>query len=604
MTDTLTPLQKAALTIQQLRAQIDSLKQAQQEPIAIIGMSGRFPGANHLDDYWQLLIQGVNAVTEVPPDRWSLDEFYDPNPNRPGKINVRHGGFIRDVDQFDARFFGIAPQEATKLDPQHRLLLEMVWEALEHAGQAPDRLLGSQTGTFIGINQMDYSLWQVGGDPSEFDVYSSTSHGFCFAAGRIAYTLGITGPCMPIDTACSSSLVAVHLASQSLRNRECQLAIAGGVQLNLSPEFHLLMTKTQSLSPSGACKTFDAAADGYVLGEGCGIVILKRLSDAIRDRDHIYAVLRASAVKHSGATSGITVPSELTEAELVRSVLQQAAVHPDTVDYIETHGTGTTLGDPIEIGALSSVFRGRNTPLTLGAVKTNIGHLDAAAGVAGLIKTVLALENEMIPPNLHFNTPSPHIDWEKCPLKIPTTPQSWPRQHERPRLAGVSSFAIMGTMAHVLLQEAPKSEIQKIDRTAERPSHLLALSAKNADALMALSQRYFNFLQAHSQDIGDICFTANTGRAHFKHRVIFHGKTHDDFIQSLAAYLKQLPHVHYQHGEVKNAPKIIYHFSELSINYIEINSLFRSEVAFKTALMAGESAWLKNHPHSIIYRGK
>ena len=514
----LSRLQKAAYALKEMRARLDAAEGAQREPIAIVGMSGRFPGAASCEALWQLLVDGVDAVGEIPAERWSLAQYYDANANAPGKMNARCGGFLEGVDQFDPAFFGIPAREAVKVDPQQRLLLEVAWEALENAGQAPERLQGTETGTYLGINQMDYGLAQFDA-PGDMDIYTTTGNGFCFAAGRISYALGLQGPNMAVDTACSSSLVAVHLACQALRNRECDLALAGGVQLNLVPTFHLLLAKTQSLAASGRCNTFSANADGLIMGEGCGLVVLKRLSDAVADKDRILALIRGSGVNHGGAASGITVPNELAQEKLVRQVLERANVDPAEVGYVETHGTGTQLGDPIEVGALSSVFheRPQDDPLVLGSLKTNIGHLDAAAGIAGLIKAVLSLEREKIPPNLHFDEPNPRIDWRACPLKVPVEPHAWPRG-EKVRHAGVSSFGFSGTNSHVVLAEAPL-EKERAD-AVERPLHVFALSAKTDTALEELVAAYCNYLEAEELPaLADICFTATAGRSHFDHRV-------------------------------------------------------------------------------------
>jgi len=523
MTDTpesseLSRLQKAAYALKEMRARLDVAEGALREPIAIVGMSGRFPGAASCDALWQLLKDGVDAVGEIPAERWSLAEYYDVNPNAPGKMNASCGGFLENVDQFDPAFFGIPAREAVKVDPQQRLLLEVAWEALENAGQAPDQLQDTETGTYLGINQMDYGLAQFDA-PGDMDIYTTTGNGFCFAAGRISYALGLQGPNMAIDTACSSSLVAVHLACQALRGRECDLALAGGVQLNLIPTFHLLLAKTQSFAASGRCNTFSSAADGLIMGEGCGLVVLKRLSDAVENKDRVLALIRGSGVNHGGAASGITVPNELAQEKLVRQVLKRAGVDPDEVGYVETHGTGTQLGDPIEVGALSSVFRGRpeSDPLVLGSLKTNIGHLDAAAGIAGLIKAVLSLEREEIPPNLHFDEPNPRIDWQACPLKVPVEAHVWPRG-EKTRHAGVSSFGFSGTNAHVVLAEAPPIEAQ-ID-LSKRPLHVFALSAKTDKALGELVTAYGRYLKDERvPSLADICFTATAGRSHFDRRL-------------------------------------------------------------------------------------
>ena len=404
----LSPLQRAVLALKEMRSKLDTLERSRTEPIAIIGMGCRFPGgANDPESFWQLLCNGVDATREIPSDRWDINAYYDPNPQTPGKMYTRRGGFLDRVDEFDAEFFGIAPREAVSMDPQQRLLLEVSYSALENAGQAPDKLSGSQSGVFIGISAHDYE--QLGG-LSDIDVYTATGNALSIAAGRLSYFLGLEGPTLAVDTACSSSLVAVHLACQSLRAGECRLALAGGVQLILSPQTTIWMSKMQALSPDGRCKTFDAAADGYGRGEGCGMVVLKRLSDAIADRDNILALIRGSAINQDGKSSGLTVPNGMAQQALIRAALTNANVEPNQVSYVEAHGTGTSLGDPIELKALAEVLGKRQPdkqPLTIGSVKTNIGHLEAAAGIASLIKVVLAMQHEEIPPHLHLNQLNP-----------------------------------------------------------------------------------------------------------------------------------------------------------------------------------------------------
>ena len=384
------------LALQQARAKLEAVERSKTEPIAIVGMACRFPGgANDLDAYWQLLRQGVDAITNIPPERWDVDSYYDPDPETPGKMYTRSGAFLRNVDQFDPQFFGISPREAVDLDPQQRLLLEVTWEALENAGQAPNLLARSRTGIFIGIGQNDYAQLQLkSGDLRRLNAYMATGNGLSFASGRLSYVLGLQGPNLAIDTACSSSLVAIHLACQSLRSGECNLALAGGAHLNLSPEITILLSTTRALSPDGRCKTFDASANGFSRGEGCGVVVLKRLSDAIAGGDNILALIRGSAVNHDGPSSSLTVPNELAQEELLQQALRNARAEPHQIQYVEAHGTGTSLGDPIEVAALGKILcreRSKDESLVVGSVKTNFGHLEAAAGIAGLIKTVLAL---------------------------------------------------------------------------------------------------------------------------------------------------------------------------------------------------------------------
>nr|VFJ59818.1 MAG: myxalamid-type polyketide synthase MxaB [Candidatus Kentron sp. DK] len=521
----LSPLQRAVIALKKKQSELDSIRYAQSEPIAIIGMGCRFPKANNPDSYWQLLAGGVDAIGEVPPERWDINEFFDPDPEVPGKIYTRHGGFLSEIDRFDPQFFGISPREAIEMDPQQRLLLEVAWEALENANQPPERLAKRPVGVFIGISQMEYGQSVLRERINEITAYTGTGSALSIAAGRLSYTLGLQGPAFIIDTACSASLIAIHLACQSLRTAESELALAGGVNLNLLPEASVFFSKVRALSPDGRCKTFDASADGYSRGEGCGIVVLKRLSDAMAVGDNILAVIRGSAIGHDGPSSGLTVPNRLAQENVIRQALANAHVEPVDVDYIEAHGTGTSLGDPIEVGALGTVFAGNHSPdapLVIGSVKTNFGHLEAAAGMAGLMKIVLSLQHQEIPPHLHFNTPNPHIDWERLPFRVPVAGQPWPRGEAR-RIAGVSSFGMSGTNAHVVLEEAPVMERpadESVAPGAARPLHLLTLSAKSEPALRELSKSYAAWLEANPEvSLADVCFTAYTGRSHFEHRL-------------------------------------------------------------------------------------
>ena len=389
----LSPVKRAIVELRRARGRIEALERAKSEPIAIIGAGLRFPGgANDLENFWRLLRDGIDTVTEVPADRWDIEAFYDPDPDAPGKMSTRWGSFLDDVDKFDADFFGISPREAVTMDPQQRLLMTVAWEALENAGQSPQRLMGSSTGVFVGIAGTDYLQMQLQRSSyEEIDAYLASGSCHSVAAGRLSYFLGLQGPSIAVDTACSSSLVAVHLACQSLRSGECNLALAGGVNLILSPEMVINFSKARMMAADGRCKVFDAAADGYVRGEGGGIVVLKRLSDAEKDGDRILAVIRGSAVNQDGRSNGLTAPNGPAQQAVIRQALSNAEVKPAEVDFVETHGTGTALGDPIEVQALAAALgegRGQDRPLTIASIKTNIGHLESAAGVAGLMKVV------------------------------------------------------------------------------------------------------------------------------------------------------------------------------------------------------------------------
>jgi phthiocerol/phenolphthiocerol synthesis type-I polyketide synthase D len=428
---------------------------AAAEPVAVVGIGCRFPGGVvGPEAYWTFLANGVDAIGEIPPDRWNADEFYDPDTFAPGRMSSKWGGFLPDVTGFDADFFGISPREAEAMDPQQRVMLEVAWEALEHAGIAPDQLAGFRAAVMMGVYYTEYQGISAA-NPDSIGAYSATGNAHAVAVGRIAYLLGLRGPAIAVDSACSSSLVTVHLACQSLRLRESDLALAGGVSLILRPETQIAMSKWGMLSPRGRCHSFDAGADGFVRGEGAGVVVLKRLTDAIRDGDRVLAVVRGSAVNQDGRSNGLTAPNSLAQRDVITRALRSADVTGSSVNFIEAHGTGTALGDPIEFEALADTYGRRgDAPCALGAVKTNIGHLEAAAGIAGFIKAALAVQRGQIPPNLHFSQWNPAIDPSPTRLFVPTDLVPWPA-YEGPRRAAVSSFGIGGTNAHVVLEQGP-----------------------------------------------------------------------------------------------------------------------------------------------------
>lgn len=494
------------------------------EPIAIVAVSCRFPGAPDPEAFWEVLSGGVDAIREVPEDRFDVDEFYDPDPETPGKIYSRFGGFLDGIDGFDPEFFGISPREAVWIEPQQRLMLETVWEGFERAGYAPSALRGSRTGVFVGVAANEYAHLLSAEPVEKIEPYFITGNALNAISGRVAFALGLEGPAEAVDTACSSSLVAVHQACQALKSGDCDLAVAGGVNVLLSPVTFIAASRARMLSPVGRCKTFDASADGYVRSEGCGVMVLKRLSDAQRDGDRVCAVIPGTAVNQDGASSGLTVPNGGAQQRLIATALARAGLAGGDVDYLEAHGTGTPLGDPIEVQAAGAVYgaaRDADRPLLMGSVKTNIGHLESASGAAGLIKVVLSLQHEMLPQSLHFETPSPHIPWDSLPVRVVDKPIPW-QPNGRTRRAGVSSFGFTGTNAHVLIEEAPEPDPAvpaESPDTADRADHVLALSARSPEALVASARRYEAWLRAHpAADLADVCYTAGTGRSHFEHR--------------------------------------------------------------------------------------
>jgi acyl transferase domain-containing protein/NADP-dependent 3-hydroxy acid dehydrogenase YdfG len=507
------------------------------EPIAVVGMSCRFPGiASSIEGYWQLLSQGTHVLSDIPPERFDVAKFFDSNPDAVNKTYVKKGAFIDGVSEFDANFFGISPREAIAMDPQQRILLECSWEALEDSGVAPDSLSNSKTGVFIGCIDSEYrQLLEASKNCADYETLIPTGAFAGAVAGRLSYVFGFVGPSMVIDTHYSASLVALHLACQGLRNGECDRAIAGGVHFILSLEGYILFSRNHTLSPDGYSKTFDAAGDGFGRGEGCGVLVLKRLSDAIQDGDRVHAIIRGSAVNQDGHSSSMTAPNELAQENLIREALAVAKIAPKQISYIEAHGTGTPLGDPTEVQAIAAVMqidRDKDKPLYLGSVKTNIGHLEAAAGIAGVIKTILALKHKQIPAHLHLKKLNSNINLDAIPAIIPTSLTPW--EHER-RIAGVSSFGLSGTNAHVILEEAPEPVSGPIihNSTLERDANVLCISAKNNAALNAMVARYIDNLKINTASLADICFSANSGRAHLEQALAIVAKSKDELLEHL-----------------------------------------------------------------------
>ncbi|MDZ7967992.1 MAG: beta-ketoacyl synthase N-terminal-like domain-containing protein [Nostoc sp. DedSLP03] len=555
------------------------------ESIAIIGMGCRFPGAINPEAFWHLLCNQVDAIAPIPSERENLHSYFIPDSTLQQSQPVQ-GGFLEQIDKFDPQFFGITPQEAASIDPQQRLLLEITWEALEDAGLIPQKLSGSSTGVFVGIAGSDY--YEMMATERTTNGYAVAGNLSSVVANRISYVLNLTGPSLSINTACSSSLVAVHLACQSLHKKESSLAIAAGVNVMLLPELTASLANAGMISATGRCKAFDAQADGFVRSEGVGVVVLKLLSQALADSDSIYAVIQGSAVNQDGRSNGLAAPNLQAQQALLRQAYQNAEISPSSVQYVEAQGTGSLLADAIELKALASVL-GENRPLgdkcRVGSVKTNIGHSEAASGIAGLIKVALSLKYGKIPPNIHFQQLNPNVPQDKLPLQVQQVLEPWPS--DRPRIAGVSTFGFGGTNAHIVMEASPDlvAESSNIDR----PLHLLTLSAKTETALRSLAHLYHEFLVNHPDvSIADVCFSANTGRTTFNHRLAVTGKSTVQIAERLEAFALCQESVGLVSGLVKpkKVPKIGFLFTgminetlELDRQLYEQMPIFRQVVA-------------------------
>jgi len=572
--------------------------EGQQQPassFAIVGYAARFPGAGDADEFWDVLRDGRDAISEVPADRWDVDEFFDPEPGAPGKIVTRRAGFVDDVTGFDAPFFGMSTREVRFMDPQHRLLLETAWRAVEHSGTAPTALANTNTGVFVGLATHDY-LGMASGELTypEIEAYMAIGTSNAAAAGRISYRLGLQGPSVAVDTACSSSLVAIHQACQALQLGETDLALAGGANVLLTPATMITFSNAQMLAPDGRCKTFDAAADGYVRGEGCGIIVIKRLEDAIRDGDQIRAVIRGSAINQDGASGGLTVPNGVAQQRVIADALKRAGLAPSDVGYLEAHGTGTSLGDPIEAqaaGAAYGIGREAGDPLLIGSAKTNIGHLEAAAGIAGVIKVILSLEHETLPKHLHFHNPSPHIPWDRLAVEVVQETTPWER-NGRPRIAGISSFGFAGTNAHVILEEAPEEAAlpavapSSIDQPADRRFSILPVSAHTPASLVHIADNYRGWLSAHPEaTLADLTFTAGVGRAHLEYRAALVVNSKESASELLGALADDRPAPGLVRGESHDRPKTAWLFTGQGSQYPGMaQELFDTEPVFAQTL--------------------
>ncbi|WP_280712234.1 beta-ketoacyl synthase N-terminal-like domain-containing protein, partial [Bradyrhizobium sp. BR13661] len=583
---------------------------AKDEPIAIVAMSCRTPGGvGDSEAYWTLLAEERDVIGPFPA-RWDRYALYDPDPEALGKSYAREGGFLQDVDQFDAGFFGIAPREAVSMDPQQRLVLEVVWEALEKAGLQPDALNESSTGVYLGAMRSDYR--QSGISLESMDGYAETGQASSVLSGRVSYALGLQGPAMTIDTACSSSLSALHLACAALRQGECDLALAGGVQVMSTPSVFVEFSRLRAVAPDGRSKSFADGADGAGWSEGCGVLVLKRQSDAERDGDEILALIRGSAVNQDGRSQGLTAPNGPSQQRVIRAALSASGVSPDDIDVVEAHGTGTSLGDPIEAGALAAVFgptRREDRPLWLGSSKSNLGHAQAAAGVLGVMKMVLALRHEVLPKSLHAEQPSSQIEWEGSGLSLLQQARAWPREAAHVRRAGVSSFGISGTNAHVVIEEAPARSAARATDTAEAWSPLIPLlvSGRDEAALRAQASRYGEWLSQHPDaDFHSVLATAALHRTQFGSRASVSARDAAEAVEALRSLAEGRPHAAVSVADARDRGRVVFVFPGQGSQWPSMGrTLLAESAAFAQAIAACETALSKYTDWSLtsVLRG-
>jgi acyl transferase domain-containing protein len=565
------------------------------EPIAIIGMSCRFPKAENTEAFWKMLLNGEDAIAPIPQERWQVEDYYDADPAAPGKTNQRHAAMLERIHDFDPFFFNISPAEATQINPSQKLMLELVWEAIENAGVPLEKLTGTKAGVYVGNIWSDFEHLRKHKNAT-VTSHSAVGQSSNIIANRISYTFGLRGPSLVMDTGCSSSLVAVHLACQSLWEGSSEWAVAGAVNHILDPDQYILLTKFGGLSAKGRCSTFDADGDGFVRGEGAGVVLLKKLSDAERDGDHILAVIRGSAINNNGFNASLPATSVQGQEELLRETYRMAGIHPHEVHYVEAHGTGTRLGDPTETKALGGVLgvgRDASRKLSLGSVKTNIGHLEAAAGIAGMIKVLLAMQHRMLPASLNFRTPNPDIPFDAMNLRVQAQAGPWPTVNGETLKAGVNSFGWGGTNAHVVLEEYRPAQKEHAAATAPgRSTFLLPLSARTEGALRAYAGLYKDYLMQHATSAGplaDVCAATAALKSNFEYRLVLHGADAADFAGQLGDFLQREEPLT---PTRKEAPKVVFIFPGQGSQWIGMGrALYTSEPIFRAAIDACDAAF-------------